>query len=122
MGVDVGCQCTENSPVKWNVELNASFIKDTIKDLYGDNDVRQTSYAKIWTVGGSQYEFYMPTWAGVDAELVIRCGIMSMRMVLVLLQILIARQLLSAKASQLLMFMEVSTIRCHTRTSTSMCR
>lgn len=58
----------KDSPVKWNIELNASFIKDTIKDLYGDNDVRQTNYAKIWTVGGSQYEFYMPTWVGVDSE------------------------------------------------------
>lgn len=64
----LGCNVLKDSPVKWNIELNASFIKDTIKDLYGDNDVRQTNYAKIWTVGGSQYEFYMPTWVGVDPE------------------------------------------------------
>ena len=64
----LGCNVLKDSPVKWNIELNASFIKDTIKDLYGDNDVRQTNYAKIWTVGGSQYEFYMPTWVGVDSE------------------------------------------------------
>lgn len=64
----LGCNILKNSPVKWNLELNASLIRDKIKDLYGDNDVRQTSYAKIWSVGGSQYEFYMPTWAGVDPE------------------------------------------------------
>ena len=57
-----------NKPVRWNIELNASIIKDKIKDLYGDNDVPVTDYAKIWSVGGSQYEFYMPTWAGVDSS------------------------------------------------------
>ena len=55
-------------PVVWNMDLNASFIKDKIKDLNGENDVRMTDYQKIWSVGGSQYEFYMPTWAGVDPD------------------------------------------------------
>lgn len=64
----LGYHAFKNSPVKWNIELNASFIGDKIKDLYGDNNVRQTSTAKIWIVGKSQYEFYMPTWAGVDPE------------------------------------------------------
>ena len=50
------------------MDLNASFIKDKIKDLNGENDVRMTDYQKIWSVGGSQYEFYMPTWAGVDPD------------------------------------------------------
>lgn len=53
---------------KWNADLNASVIKDKIKDLNGDNDVQVTSYKKIWSIGGSQYEFYMPTWAGVDPQ------------------------------------------------------
>lgn len=67
-GVEIvlGAQVLRDLPVKWNMELNASFIKDKIKDLYGDDDIQQTSYQKIWSVGGSQYEFYMPTWAGVD--------------------------------------------------------
>lgn len=55
-------------PLVWNMDLNASFIKDKIKDLNGENDVRMTDYQKIWSVGGSQYEFYMPTWAGVDSD------------------------------------------------------
>lgn len=63
----LGYNILKDSPVKWNIELNASIIRDEIKDLYGDDDVRQTTYAKIWSVGGSQYEFYMPTWAGVDS-------------------------------------------------------
>lgn len=63
-----GYHAFRHSPVKWNIELNASVIRDKIKDLYGDDNVRQSSYAKIWCVGGSQYEFYMPTWAGVDPQ------------------------------------------------------
>jgi TonB-linked SusC/RagA family outer membrane protein len=55
-------------PLKWNIDLNASLIRDEIKDLNGDDDVRMTAYQKIWSVGGSQYEFYMPTWAGVDPQ------------------------------------------------------
>ena len=55
-------------PLVWNMDLNASFIKDKIEDLNGENDVRMTDYQKIWSVGGSQYEFYMPTWAGVDPD------------------------------------------------------
>ena len=54
--------------VKWDADLNASIIRDKIKDLNGDDDVKMTDYQKIWSVGGSQYEFYMPTWAGVDAS------------------------------------------------------
>ncbi|OAV68344.1 Outer membrane cobalamin receptor protein, SusC/RagA family [Bacteroidales bacterium Barb6XT] len=54
--------------VKWNMSLNASVIKDKIRDLSGDDDVKMTAYQKIWSLGGSQYEFYMPTWAGVDSQ------------------------------------------------------
>jgi len=54
--------------LKWNADLNLSAIKDEIKDLNGDDDVRMTDYQKIWSVGYSQYEFYMPTWAGVDPQ------------------------------------------------------
>ncbi|MDR2563085.1 MAG: TonB-dependent receptor [Prevotellaceae bacterium] len=54
--------------LKWKANFNASIISDKIKDLNGDDDVPMTEYQKIWSVGGSQYEFYMPTWAGVDAQ------------------------------------------------------
>ncbi len=64
--VVMGTQILRNTSVKWNIELNASFIKDEIKKLHGGNNIRQTRYQKIWSIGGSQYEFYMPTWAGTD--------------------------------------------------------
>ncbi|GHT36087.1 SusC/RagA family TonB-linked outer membrane protein [Bacteroidia bacterium] len=55
-------------PFKWTASLNASIIRDKINDLNGDDDVRMTTNQKIWSVGSSQYEFYMPTWAGVDPQ------------------------------------------------------
>lgn len=51
---------------RWDADFNATIARDKIKDLNGDDDVQMTDYQKIWSVGGSQYEFYMPTWAGVD--------------------------------------------------------
>lgn len=50
----------------WNVNLNFSHSADKILDLAGDDDLPMTSTMKIWKVGHSQFEFYMPTWAGVD--------------------------------------------------------
>lgn len=55
-------------PFRWNVDFNASIIKDEIKDLNGDDNVQVAENRKVWSIGGSQYEFYMPTWAGVDAQ------------------------------------------------------
>lgn len=57
-----------NGEFKWNANLNASLIRDKIQDLNGDNDVPITTYQKIWSIGGSQFEFYMPTWAGVNPQ------------------------------------------------------
>lgn len=55
-----------SSQLRWDVQLNASIIRDKIQDLNGNDDVPMTDYQKIWSVGGSQYEFWMPTYAGVD--------------------------------------------------------
>ncbi len=69
-GVEIvlGTDIFRRDDFRWNIEINASVIQDEIKDLYGDDDVSQTDYSKIWSVGGSQYEFWMPTWAGVDSS------------------------------------------------------
>lgn len=50
----------------WNVGFNFSASGDKILDLAGDDDITMSTTKKIWKVGCSQYEFYMPTWAGVD--------------------------------------------------------
>jgi len=50
----------------WDVAFNFSYNADKILDLAGDDDINMSDTKKIWKVGKSQYEFYMPTWMGVD--------------------------------------------------------
>ena len=50
----------------WDVSFNFSYNADKILDLAGDDDITMSDTKKIWKVGHSQYEFYMPTWMGVD--------------------------------------------------------
>ena len=50
----------------WDVSFNFSYNTDKILDLAGDDDITMGDTKKIWKVGESQYEFYMPTWVGVD--------------------------------------------------------
>jgi len=50
----------------WDVSLNFSSSADKILDLAGDDDITMSDTKKIWKVGHSQYEFYLPTWMGVD--------------------------------------------------------
>jgi len=50
----------------WDVSFNFSSNADKILDLAGDDDITMSDTKKIWKVGESQYEFYMPTWLGVD--------------------------------------------------------
>ena len=51
---------------EWDVNFNFSYNADKILDLAGDDDITMGDTKKIWKVGHSQYEFYMPTWMGVD--------------------------------------------------------
>jgi hypothetical protein len=60
-----GASIFRDTPVRWNVEFNFTAIRDKIKDLVGE-DLIVSATQKIWSKGHSQYEFYMPTWAGVD--------------------------------------------------------
>lgn len=62
----IGADVISNSDFQWSVDFNITSSSDKILDLAGSDDIQKSSYAKIWSVGGSQYEFYMPTWVGVD--------------------------------------------------------
>ncbi len=61
----LGAYILRDTPLKWNMDLNLSAIRDEIKDLFGDDQIISRT-KKIWSKGYSQYEFYMPTWVGVD--------------------------------------------------------
>lgn len=49
---------------KWNLDLNFSHYINRITELPNDQSI--ISGNKILTVGGSIYDFYLPSWAGVD--------------------------------------------------------
>ena len=56
----------QTNDFSWDVNFNFSYNADKILDLAGDDDITMSDTKKIWKVGHSQYEFYLPTWKGVD--------------------------------------------------------
>ena len=67
-GVEVVLNGTpvQTNDFSWDVNFNFSYNADKILDLAGDDDIIMGDTKKIWKVGHSQYEFYMPTGMGVD--------------------------------------------------------
>jgi len=63
---EIAADAVTTRDFNWNISLNFSHNVDEILDLAGDDDLTMSDTKKIWKVGHSQYEFYMPTWAGVD--------------------------------------------------------
>ncbi|KMQ68209.1 membrane protein [Chryseobacterium sp. FH2] len=50
---------------EWNVDVNLSTLSNKITKLPQTSIISGT---KLLTVGGSVYDFYLPTWAGVDPD------------------------------------------------------
>ena len=69
-GVELSLNATpvQTKDFSWDVNFNFSHSADKILDLAGDDDITMSDDKKIWKVGKSQYEFYMPTWMGVDPD------------------------------------------------------
>lgn len=63
---EIGAEVIRTKDFIWNLDFNISSSADKILDLAGNDDVVMSDIKKIWKVGHSQYEFYMPTWMGVD--------------------------------------------------------
>ena len=63
---ELSADAVKTRDFNWNINFNFSTSADKILDLAGDDDIVMSSRKKIWKVGYSQYEFYMPTWMGVD--------------------------------------------------------
>lgn len=64
----LGADIVRKKNFNWNLSFNIATSTDKILDLAGNDNVVMGEYKKIWKVGYSQYEFYMPTWMGVDRE------------------------------------------------------
>ena len=67
-GVEVVLNATpvQTRDFSWDINFNFSYNADKILDLAGDDDITMSDTKKIWKLGHSQYEFYLPTWMGVD--------------------------------------------------------
>lgn len=65
--LELGADIIRTKDWLWNLNFNFSASKDKILDLAGTDEVIMSENKKIWKKGHSQYEFYMPTWMGVDA-------------------------------------------------------
>ena len=63
---ELSADAVQTRDFNWNIAFNFSASGDKILDLAGDDDIAMSNTKKIWKVGYSQYEFYMPTWMGVD--------------------------------------------------------
>jgi TonB-linked SusC/RagA family outer membrane protein len=64
--LELGADIIKTGDWLWSANFNISSSRDKILDLAGNDDVVMSTTKKIWKVGYSQYEFYMPTWMGVD--------------------------------------------------------
>ena len=66
-GIDVNLQTVpiRNDHFRWNLDLNLNHYRNKITELPNNNKPIDNGNKRL-TVGGSIYDFYLPTWAGVD--------------------------------------------------------
>ena len=66
--ITLGYKILKNSDLKWDVSLNATHFKNEIVEMPLEEMFVPGSRTRKWVVGKSIYEFWTPTWAGVDPE------------------------------------------------------
>ncbi|MBQ8441907.1 MAG: TonB-dependent receptor [Bacteroides sp.] len=66
--VDFSYDIIRNKNIKWNVNANATFIKNTINELHPDLKGQLIDGSRIYEEGESMYRMYLPEWAGVNPE------------------------------------------------------
>ncbi|MCG8307310.1 MAG: TonB-dependent receptor [Cytophagales bacterium] len=64
----LGYQILKNSDLKWDISLNTTHFKNEIKEMPLEEMFVPGSSIRKWVAGKSIYEFWTPTWAGVDPE------------------------------------------------------
>ena len=67
-GVDVDVRTipVRNENLRWNLDFNISHFKNKITEMPQEEGNPRGN--KMLRVGGSLYDFYLPTWAGVNPE------------------------------------------------------
>ena len=66
--LDFNYNILNSKDITWDVNLNATFIKNKINELHPDLKGQLISGTRIYEEGESMYRMYLPEWAGVDPE------------------------------------------------------
>jgi len=66
--VDLGYQIIKTRNISWDVNLNATFIKNKILELHPDLQGEMITGNRIYEEGESMYRMYLARYAGVDSE------------------------------------------------------
>ncbi|WP_301827721.1 TonB-dependent receptor [uncultured Parabacteroides sp.] len=66
--LDFSYAIIKNKDISWDVNLNASFIKNEIIELHPDLNGELINNTRIYTEGESMYRMYLVKYAGVDPE------------------------------------------------------
>lgn len=66
--IDLNYQILSNKKFNWNVNLNATFVKNKINELHPDLNGKLIDVDRIYEEGESMYRMYLVEYAGVDQE------------------------------------------------------
>ena len=66
--LDLNYNILNTKNVQWDVNANATFIKNKINELHPDLKGKLIDGTRIYEEGESMYRMYLPEWAGVDPE------------------------------------------------------
>lgn len=65
---DLGYNILKTKDIAWDVNFNATFIKNKINELHPDLEGKLLDSPYIYEEGHSMYRMFIPEWAGVDPE------------------------------------------------------
>ena len=66
--IDLNYNIFNTKNISWDVNANATFIKNKINKLHPDLDGKLIKSTRIYEEGKSMYRMFLPEWAGVDPE------------------------------------------------------
>lgn len=66
--IDLTGNVLKTERLSWDINANASFIKNKINELHPDLNGKLIDGSRIYEEGKSMYRLYMQDWAGVDPE------------------------------------------------------
>lgn len=66
--LDFNYNIIQNKKITWDVNLNATFIKNKINELHPDLNGKLIDGSRIYEEGESMYRMYLVDYAGVDSE------------------------------------------------------